>query len=715
MRVVAAFLLFVLLGPAADAQPLAETDTTIEMSSVVVTATRTPKALEDVAVPTTVIPAETIQRQGAVRLSDALAAVPGLHLFDDHGTGLQVQGFAPDYTLILIDGQPVIGRTAGTLSLNRITVQGVERIELVRGPSSSLYGSEALAGVVNIITATPGKGVGGSMQVRGGSFGTSDLTANLEAGFDRGGVRLLFNRYASGGYDLTPNSFGQTVPSFDDWTADLRARARLSDRLNLSLGVRAAVQGQDGGFALLDGEGNEVRYDDNGWRGDFSIHPEANLRLSDRFGLRATLYAARYRTESESVRQSDGSLYFRGDFDQRLARAETQFNAAWNGQHLTVVGGGLTDERLVSDRYNFNGDQPVAQHAYAFAQHEWMPLRLFEASASARLDAHTDYAAQLSPKLAVLVRPAEAVRLRASVGSGFKAPDFRQLYLNFTNPVAGYSVFGSTLLEERVAELEADGQITEVFIDPSTLEAIRSESSVAYNVGATVEPARWLSASVNAYNNDITNLIETQVVARKANGQSVFGYYNVAGAYTRGLEAEMTVRPLAALGASARSSLDLAFGYQYLQARDRDVLEAIEAGTTFGRDLDGQEYRLTAGDYGGLFGRSPHSVTLQTTYAHADLGLAASLRGRWRSRYGYRDQDGNGIVNRDDEYVPGYAIVDATVTKSFPVPGGTEAEVQLGADNLFGLTRTLREGNDTSVLVPSLPGRRLYASVRFSF
>ena len=79
------------------------------MAPVVVTATRSEKALEDVAVPTTVVMAETMQRQGATRLGDVLATIPGLALFDDHGMGLQVQGFAPDYTLILLDGEPVMG------------------------------------------------------------------------------------------------------------------------------------------------------------------------------------------------------------------------------------------------------------------------------------------------------------------------------------------------------------------------------------------------------------------------------------------------------------------------------------------------------------------------------------------------------------------------------------------------------------------------------
>lgn len=681
----------------------ADSSRVVEMAPIVVTATRSEKALEDVAVPTTVVLAETMRMQGAVRLSDVLVTVPGLALFDDHGTGLQVQGFAPDYTLILLDGEPVIGRTAGTLDLNRLTVQGLDRVEIVRGPSSSLYGSEALAGVVNLITAPAGEGFRSALGARFGSFGTTDLTAEVEAGRERAGARLLFNRYASAGYDLTPASFGATSPAFTDWTADWRSRLALSDRVLLRFGARATVEDQEGAFALR-ADGVEVRYDDNGRRVDWTLHPEARIRLSDRFRLTTTLYGARYRTETRYRRQSDGVLTYEDDFDQYYLKAETQLDALWNGRHLTSLGGGAVQERLGGDRYgpNADGERPAANQTYAFAQHEWLPLRLLEVSASARFDAHSDYAARLTPKIALLVRPADNLRFRVSVGSGFKAPAFRQFYLAFTNAAAGYSVFGATRLQEGVARLQAEGAIDHLFINPSTLEEIRAESSVAVNIGGSIEPFSRLAFSVNAFHNNVRDLIETQPIARKTNGQFVFGYFNLARIYTRGIETDATIRAVA----GRRSRLDISFGYQFLQARDREVVEALETGTVFGRDPSGREYRLGPGDYGGMFGRSPHTATFRAVYAHTPFGLTASVRGRWRSRYGYRDLDGNSLANRDDEFVTAYAVFDATVTKTVPAPGPADAEIQLGVDNVLDITRP--------TLVPSLPGRRLYAALRLT-
>ncbi|RMH64952.1 MAG: TonB-dependent receptor, partial [Bacteroidetes bacterium] len=355
-------------------------------------------------------------------------------------------------------------------------------------------------------------------------------------------------------------------------------------------------------------------------------------------------------------------------------------------------------------RYAGEADRafPEARQRYAFLQHAWFPGASVELNASARYDAHDDYAARLTPRLALLLKPAEALRLRASIGSGFKAPAFRQLYLAFTNAAAGYSVFGSTRLAEGIARLQADGQLDQVLLDPAGLGSLRAESSVAVNVGGTVQPGPGLAVTVNGFYNDVHDLIETQPVARKTNGQFVYGYFNLARIYTRGVEAEVRLHPPVGPGHRA----EVALGYQFLQARDREVVRALERGTVYGRDPGGREYRLGVADYTGLFGRSPHAATLQVRYDHLPSDLTASLRGRWRSRYGYSDLDGNGLANRPDEFVPAYAVFDATLTRAFPLARRAEAEVQLGVDNLFDVTRP--------AYVPSLPGRRWYAALRLS-
>ncbi|MBK6817585.1 MAG: TonB-dependent receptor plug domain-containing protein [Saprospiraceae bacterium] len=92
---------------------------------------------------------------GANRVQQVLSEQNGIQIVpqvNGLGSGIQLQGFNPDYTLILLDGEPLVGRNTGLLDLNRLSPNAVKQIEIVKGPSSSLYGSEALAGVVNIIT-----------------------------------------------------------------------------------------------------------------------------------------------------------------------------------------------------------------------------------------------------------------------------------------------------------------------------------------------------------------------------------------------------------------------------------------------------------------------------------------------------------------------------------------------------------------------------------
>src|SRR5690606_1710040 len=147
-----------------------------KLGEIVVSATRTNRSVEDLPMPVTVIGQEKIQETGAMRLSEVLREQTGLQVVANHGTGLQLQGLSSDYILILLDGEPLIGRTAGTLDLDRISVSNIDRIEILRGPSSSIYGSEAMAGVVNIITKINQPGLTASVQGRYRTHRTLDLS-----------------------------------------------------------------------------------------------------------------------------------------------------------------------------------------------------------------------------------------------------------------------------------------------------------------------------------------------------------------------------------------------------------------------------------------------------------------------------------------------------------------------------------------------------------
>ncbi|BBM69285.1 TonB-dependent receptor plug domain-containing protein [Rhodothermus marinus] len=670
-------LLLLLLLP----QVAIDTTRAVPLPPVVITATRSMRAVSDVPVPVQLVPAEAIRRSGAARLSDVLAEQPGLLLFEDHGTGLMIQGFEPDYTLLLLDGEPVIGRTAGTLDLKRFTVQGLDRIEIVRGPTSSLYGSEALAGVVNLIRHRPEAPMATTLHARMERFGTYQLGATSELRRNRLGATLLLDHYRTEGYDLAPEVFGPTAPALRDYTADAYLTWDLPRRSLLSLAFRRHQQQRRSAFAL-DG----IPHDETYRQTDWSLHPRLQQQLTRRLRLDASLYLTGYETRTRMTRRQDGALYYADRFSQAYRKLELRLQQLLTDRQLLTLGGGAIEEALEGDRY---AGRVSARSGFLFAQHEWTPRRWIEMVTGFRFDAHSDYASRLSPRLAVLIRPAGAYRLRASIGSGFKAPDFRQRYLVFTNAAAGYSVFGVTRFREELARLQAEGQIARLLIDPDRVTTLRPESSVAFNLGGE---ATWfdeaLALSLNLFHNEVRDLIDTQPVAQKTNQAFVYSYFNLDRIYTRGLEATLTAQPV--------SALTLSLSYQYLETADRDVLEAIDAGRLYGRTASGRDYRLQRSDYGGLFGRSRHSGTVQLRWQPTSLGLTVALRGVWRSRYGYRDVDGNGVPNRADEYVPGYSLWHLTVGRRL----GRHLELQGGAFNLFDLRRP--------ALMPFQPGRRWF-------
>ena len=124
-----------------------------QMDEVVVTGTKTERRLEDTPVITEVITRSEIEATGAENIGEVLEHRVGIVVDRDaHGDGVQLQGLDSDYILILLDGEPQVGRIAGKLDLARIGVENVDRIEIVKGASSALFGSAAMGGVINVIT-----------------------------------------------------------------------------------------------------------------------------------------------------------------------------------------------------------------------------------------------------------------------------------------------------------------------------------------------------------------------------------------------------------------------------------------------------------------------------------------------------------------------------------------------------------------------------------
>lgn len=192
----------------------------LRLDEIVITATKTERSLSKIPLPVTSISAKEIHALGSSRLQDVLLEQVGINIvpqINGLGNGLQLQGLNPDYTLILIDGEPIVGRYTGSLELNRITAGEIKKIEIVKGPSSSLYGSDALAGVVNIITH---KSLTNKLtaQIKYAERNTLDASVGLSYNRSNFSNQIFFNRFSTDGYDLSKNIYGQTVSPYQNNT-----------------------------------------------------------------------------------------------------------------------------------------------------------------------------------------------------------------------------------------------------------------------------------------------------------------------------------------------------------------------------------------------------------------------------------------------------------------------------------------------------------------
>ncbi len=252
----------------------ADTLTTRQLDEVIVTATRTERTLGALPMPVSLISKNQIKTMGSMRLNDVLSEQTGLLVVPQvnaQGNGIQIQGFNPDYTLILIDGEPIIGRYTGSLELSRIAVGNIKQIEIVKGPSSSLYGSDALAGVINIITDRP-QGTRGNMAVRYGTNNTLDVNGDLGFTQKKLGFYVYGNRYHTDGYDLSPENFGKTVSPFTNYTLNSKLTYKFNEFTDISMAGRFFNEDQVFGFEV-ESNGSHIRTSGNGNTRDWNFNP----------------------------------------------------------------------------------------------------------------------------------------------------------------------------------------------------------------------------------------------------------------------------------------------------------------------------------------------------------------------------------------------------------------------------------------------------------
>lgn len=652
--------------------------------TAVVTATRTLQDIENVPISVDIISEDDIQYSAANSLKDILLEQAGISLSPGEDNAIQIQGFESDYTLILIDGQPLIGRVRGAFDVSRINTSNIQQVEVVKGPSSALWGSDALAGVINIITKKPSQDFSGNVFSEIGSRSTYNGGASVSFNINKFSGSAGFSADGSDGFDLSNEEFGNNQNPYDNYTFNTSIGYAISDITSISLNGRY-FKNNFSGQTLANIQGQSIAVDENGWQDDISFQLQFDTSPFNRFNTKAVFYSTRYEDFSKTIFDNPNEEDIINNNLQGLDRVEFQNNYVWQNNHISTFGFGATKEFVNAERYQGRRNQ---EGSFIFAQQQILLGQKLNITTGGRLDNHSSYNSYFSPKVSAKYDFNEHLAFRASWGKGFKAPDLRTLYLNFDNAGSSYRVYGVENIGTELEQLDLSGAISQYFRNTSSLNTLDPEYSSATNFGLSYKlKSDQIKGKVNVFRNNARNLIEAIEVARLNDNSGIFGYVNINKARTQGIESEQSFR--------LNGNLSISLGYQYLEAIEfsSDTLTVIENGNVVRKEVESNV---------PLAKRPKHSGSVRLFYQEPVFDTEISIRGILKSDYFYNDDNANKKAD-DSEFADSYSVWNVSITKQFN--GGVRA--QIGANNLFNHT--------DKEFLRYQPGTTFFTKITFEF
>ncbi len=459
--------------------------------SVVVSATLAPEDERSIGSATTVITRARIESMGATTVSEILRLVPGVDVSQQGGSGaltsVFLRGTNSTQTLVLVDGVRVNSPYFAGYDFSAVTTENIERIEVIRGPFSALYGSDAIGGVIQIFTRANAGTTTGRGTLEAGSAGQRQGSAFISAGAGPAAVSASFR-------DVRVDGDRRN----EDWR-EKNGSVRLESRLGND--ATAAIEG-----SILDGEtGNP------GAVGAFDPTARSNFR-EERIALPVSFSPAEGHRMNVLLGAVDLKPSFRDPFndfssDTDATTLQGRVSDAWTAGAHTLTVFGSWDRWSVDDRSNFgtNLDNRRSTLWGAGAQDD-VKWGAFVATAGVRYDRHSEFGSAWSPRATLSWLSADSLwKVRASAGRAFRAPTIGELY---------YPFFGNPDL--------------------------KPERSSSYEIGVE----RYVAGGrveVSLFWNDLTNLIQSDFVT----SQNV----NIGRARTRGVEADWQVRLASSLDA----------------------------------------------------------------------------------------------------------------------------------------------------------------------
>ena len=612
--------------PVQAAEKKQEETTHIKTDEVVVTASRTKQEVKESPSSVEVITREDIDKMGAETLAQALQLALGIDTQENAmvGNRSSLRGMNTNQTLILVDGRRVrtenTSETMNFYELKRINMDDVERIEIVRGAASSLYGSEALGGVINIIKKHPGKmqtavtldwtsrqsdegirfdsGKTGKWALSG-SFKHMDVREQgTDAGSNMYGKKNFFN--LDGRMEMTKDKWLDVF--FDYLTEDLYMKDSLTqgtdyDHKRFSTGIKYSGRDKRGDYEMQVYYTYFDKHQRTRERANHSLNSFDDLKFNSLiFDGRRSIQVAK-----------DHLLTFGGEY-----RKEDYESTRIKG----------TNTRTLEGVTNQLGNSSMDYTAF-YLQDEWLASPRWLIIPSLRWDYNSEFGNELTGKLGTTYKITKDVRFKANIGTAYRAPTASELYFSW----------------HHTPNARMDVQING---NPN----LKPEKALNFDLGFEMEKDKTFG-KITYFHNKVDDLINIDTVMSRLPGfpprvLATGTYRNIDSATMQGVELE--VRQALGGGFSVRGL------YTYLDARD---------GKTGER----------------LAGRPYHKASLQLSYDDAKHGWNATLWNDWTAGYRYGETVGRRTVYKDASL----SILNFVVSKKI----NDHFSAYLGVDNIF--------------------------------
>ena len=663
---------------------------TYNLNPVVVTGSGHHQRLKSTATPVHVLSSQEIREQGISTFDGALIRMmPQASMAPSSmGTFLRLNGLGNKYILVLINGQKLNGDISNNVDLNRINMSRVKRIEVLDGAASSLYGSDAIAGVINIITDQPTQqliGVTSDTRVSGKGQLTENVTLDIfKNGF---GSYTSYSHdqadsYQNNDLEYVKGSDTETqrtiAPLFTGYRADIIGQKFTyapNQHLALNAGLDYSYKKTDRPETRSDitgGTDYEMRYKGFRWNIGGIYKFTAKNSLQANFTVDRFRYGKEYdvATKSNAVGdyvQSKKQRMMDGEVKAILGLlkdATTIFGADWRKDYLTATSGDINE------------------HVYslaAYAQHEQKFLKVFTATVGLRLTHHETFKNHLTPKATLMYAPGN-FRFRATYSAGFRAPGLDELYYHYFSVNRGKAQisFGNQDLKpEKSNYFSLNAEYRDEVIAVSVTGFLNriNDMVVKQNVKVTDASLAMLRKEFPEMTDDEAAKLEQYAL-----------YQNSDKGDVKGVQVNVS--------ANLFAGFNLSTNYVYTYARSKSG-ERQRVGET-----------SAEGMWSPLERSMRHAATIAANYHHVwgKYGLNVNLNGRLQSKTyypGYED-------------APGFGIWNMHTTHSFDVAKWAFLEPSIGVDNLFDKVDRRIDSSQRKYALYS-PGRMLVVGLKVRF